>query len=217
MCVPSVPWTCPICPVICPVCPADILPLECEFPHKSAKRRWCPWDVPNLSLGHFRGIPTTKFLYVIFFISGKKEAHKLLTHKLFEQAVNPGTTSRLTRRNCLPFWVRRRTHRPFCPVNWPVVPGSTGPSPEQKVYVYVPFLLLKQFSEQLCKFCERFWFLPGFACVRKLPPIEKNTSYLLKSWTSYDCQNLDYIFTRTSLMEPLFPRVIGKSIQNSKE
>ena len=26
----------------------------------------CPWDVPNLSLGRFRGIPTAKFLYVIF-------------------------------------------------------------------------------------------------------------------------------------------------------
>ena len=32
--VPSVP-SCPICPVICPVRPMDILPLECEFPHKS--------------------------------------------------------------------------------------------------------------------------------------------------------------------------------------
>ena len=30
------------------------------------QRPGCPWDVPNLSLGRFRGIPTTKFLYVIF-------------------------------------------------------------------------------------------------------------------------------------------------------
>ena len=27
----------------------------------------------------------------------------------------------------------------FCPVNRQGVPGSTRPSPEQKVYVYVPF------------------------------------------------------------------------------
>ena len=26
----------------------------------------CPWDVPSLSLGRLRGIPTVKFLYVIF-------------------------------------------------------------------------------------------------------------------------------------------------------
>ena len=66
VCVPSVPWTCPICPGMCPVCPADILPLEFEFPHKSAQRPGCPWEVPNLSLGRFRGIPTTNFLHVIF-------------------------------------------------------------------------------------------------------------------------------------------------------
>ena len=35
----------------------------------------------------------------IWGFSGKEKAHKLLTHKLFETAVNPGTTSRLTRRN----------------------------------------------------------------------------------------------------------------------
>ena len=63
-----------------------------------------------------------------------------------EKAVNPGTTSRLTRRKCLFSWVWRRTHKLFRPVNLPVVPGSTRPSPEQRVYVYVPsslpFLLL---------------------------------------------------------------------------
>ena len=40
-------------------------------------------------------------------------------------------------------WFRRKTHKLFCPVNRPVVPGSTGPSPEQKVHVDVPFSLPK--------------------------------------------------------------------------
>ena len=43
------------------------------------------------------------------------------------------TTRRLTRRKYLFFWVRRRTHKLYL--------GSTGPSPEQKVYVYAPFSL----------------------------------------------------------------------------
>ena len=30
----------------------------------------------------------------------------------------------------------------FCPVSRLVVPGSTGPPPEQKVYVCVPFFFL---------------------------------------------------------------------------
>ena len=65
-CVPSVPWTCPICPVLCPICPAEFCSLNWNFHINRPKRRGCPWDVPNLSLGRFRGIPTTKFLYVIF-------------------------------------------------------------------------------------------------------------------------------------------------------
>ena len=71
--------------------------------------------------------------------SGKKKAHKLLTHNLFEKVVNSGATSRLTRRNCLFSWVQRRTHELLCPVNWPAVPVPTGTPPEQKVCVYVPF------------------------------------------------------------------------------
>ena len=63
MCVPSVPGTRPICPVICPFCPGDIL----SFAHKSGPNvPGVPWDVPSLSLGRLRGIPTAKFLYVIF-------------------------------------------------------------------------------------------------------------------------------------------------------
>ena len=49
--------------------------------------------------------------------SGKKKAHTLLAHKLLEKPVNPATTSRLTRRKCIFSWVRRRTHKLFCPVN----------------------------------------------------------------------------------------------------
>ena len=47
----------------------------------------------------------------------------LLTHELFEQAINPGPTSQLTRKRCLFSWVQRRTHKLFCPINRP----STGP------------------------------------------------------------------------------------------
>ena len=71
----------------------------------------------------------------------QEKAHELLTHTLFETAVDPGTTNQLTRRECLCSWFRRRTHKLFCLVNRPVIQGSTGPSPEQKVYVYVPFSL----------------------------------------------------------------------------
>ena len=53
-------------------------------------------------------------------------------HKMFEKAVDCGTTSLLTKKR-LYLW--RRTNNFFCPVNRPVVPGSTGPSPEHKVYV----------------------------------------------------------------------------------
>ena len=51
-----------VCVCVCPVCR-------------------CPLDVPNLSMGCFRGIPTTKFLYVIFlcwFFSLHKEGPKNL-------------------------------------------------------------------------------------------------------------------------------------------
>ena len=61
VCVPSVPRTCPIRPVIHPVCPADILPLELEFPHKSAQ-------TSRVSLGRPEFFPGTlhQILYVIF-------------------------------------------------------------------------------------------------------------------------------------------------------
>ena len=48
--------------------------------------------------------------------SGKKKAHKLLTHKLFEKAVNPGTTSRLTRRERLFSGFGGEHIAFFCPV-----------------------------------------------------------------------------------------------------
>ena len=52
---------------------------------------------------------------------GEKKAHKPLTHKLFEKAVNPRTTPRLTRRNA--HSDRRRTHKLFCLVNRAGCPG----------------------------------------------------------------------------------------------
>ena len=50
--VPSIPWT--------------FCPLNWNFNINRPKRPGCPWHVPNLSLGRFRGIPTTKFLYELF-------------------------------------------------------------------------------------------------------------------------------------------------------
>ena len=70
-----------MCVCVCPVCPAELshlsrpyvpsvprtfCPLNWDFHINRAKCPGCPWDVPNLSLGRFQGIPTTKFLYVIF-------------------------------------------------------------------------------------------------------------------------------------------------------
>ena len=70
---------------LCPVCPVDMshlsrhlsrlscghsAPIYVNFHTNRPKRPGCPWDVPNLSPGRSRGIPTTKFLYVIFLYAG---------------------------------------------------------------------------------------------------------------------------------------------------
>ena len=57
----------PSVPSYVPSVPRTFWPLNWNFHINRPKRPGCPWDVPNLSLGRFRGIPTTKFLYVIFF------------------------------------------------------------------------------------------------------------------------------------------------------
>ena len=57
--VPSVPSS-------VPSVPRTFCPLNVNFHINRPKRPGCPWDVPNLSPGRSRGIPTTKFLYVIF-------------------------------------------------------------------------------------------------------------------------------------------------------
>ena len=72
--VPSVAWT--------------FCPLNVNFHINRPKRPGCPWHVPNLSPGHSRGIPTTKFLYVIFlyrfFVLHKQEhKSKLLSPDIF--------------------------------------------------------------------------------------------------------------------------------------
>ena len=36
----------------------------------------------------------------------------------------------------------------FCPVNWLVVPGSIGPSPEQNNYVCMPFALFFEMGDE---------------------------------------------------------------------
>ena len=74
-------------------------------------------------------------------LSGKNKAHKLLTHKLFEKAVNPGTTSRLTRENACFSWARRRKPKIFRPVNGPVV-GQPDPDQSKKFMFTCPFLVL---------------------------------------------------------------------------
>ena len=48
------------------MCVPTFCPLNWNFHINRPKRPRCPWDVPNLSLGRFQNIPTTKFLYVIF-------------------------------------------------------------------------------------------------------------------------------------------------------
>ena len=53
--VPSVPWYVP-----------SVTGTFCPFSIDLPKCPRCPWDVPSLSLGRLRGIPTAKFLYVIF-------------------------------------------------------------------------------------------------------------------------------------------------------
>ena len=53
-----------------PSVPRTFCPLNWNFHIHRPNRPGCPWDVPNLSLGRFWGIPTLKmrlkFLYVIF-------------------------------------------------------------------------------------------------------------------------------------------------------
>ena len=51
-----------------PSVPRTFCPLNWNFHINRPKRPGCPWDVPKLSLGRFRGIPTTKFLDVKIFI-----------------------------------------------------------------------------------------------------------------------------------------------------
>ena len=79
-------------PGLCPVCPVDMShlsrhlsrlsrPLNVNFHINRPQCPGCPWDVPNLSPGRSRGIPTTKFLYVIvlyrFFVLHNRESATL--------------------------------------------------------------------------------------------------------------------------------------------
>ena len=56
----------PSVPSYVPSVPRRFCPLNWNFHLHRPKRPGCPWDVPNLSLGRFRGIPTIKFIYMIF-------------------------------------------------------------------------------------------------------------------------------------------------------
>ena len=95
--VPSVPWT---------FCPADILPLELEFPHKSAQTFRVSWDIPNLSLGRFRSIPTTKFLYVIFLLGcTRRGSYSAKVRKMQSSSLFVGLIFQLA---CSEHFVRRR-------------------------------------------------------------------------------------------------------------
>ena len=49
-----------------PSVPRTFCPLNVNFHINRPKRPGCPWDIPNISPGRSWGIPTTKFLYVIF-------------------------------------------------------------------------------------------------------------------------------------------------------
>ena len=91
-------------PGLCPVCPVDMshlsrhlsrlsrghsAPLNVNFHINRPKRPGCPWGVPNLSPGHSRGIPTTKFLHVIFlyrFFVRHRHVHAIGTTFMLGQA-----------------------------------------------------------------------------------------------------------------------------------
>ena len=92
----------------CPVFSGGVF-LFCRGPRRSQGMEWC---------------------------QARNRAHKLLTHKLFESSGDPGTTSLLTTRKNI-FWVRRRTHEGFSPVNRKVVPRSTGPSHQSKMFMFM--------------------------------------------------------------------------------
>ena len=55
----------PPVPSYVPSVPRTFCHLNLNF-HINPKRPGCSWEVPNLSLGQFRGTATTRFLYVIF-------------------------------------------------------------------------------------------------------------------------------------------------------
>ena len=76
------PGLCPVCPVDMsqlsrgpvPSVPRTFCPLNVNFHINRPKRPGCPWDVPNLSPGRSRGIPTTKFLYSMPDVTGRPGA-----------------------------------------------------------------------------------------------------------------------------------------------
>ena len=61
--VPSAPS---YVPSYVPSVPRKFCPLNWNLHINRPTCPGCPWDVPNLALGRFRGIPTTKFFYVIY-------------------------------------------------------------------------------------------------------------------------------------------------------
>ena len=83
------------------------------------------WEALNLSV-------VSPHLPVSKKFSGKKKAHKLLTHQLFDKAVKHGTTSRSTRRQCLYLGFGGEHIIFFFPVNRPVVPGQPDPHQSKK-------------------------------------------------------------------------------------
>ena len=68
---------------------------------------------------------TPNCLLITNVIGARPKAHNILTHRFLEKAVDRGATIRLTRRKSDISWARRRAPKPFCPVEQPVVPGST--------------------------------------------------------------------------------------------
>ena len=77
----------PSVPRYVPSVPRTFCPLNWNFHISRPKRPGCSWDVPNLSLGRFRGIPTTKFLYVM-----KQERGVLAKGVSAESSVTPKET-----------------------------------------------------------------------------------------------------------------------------
>ena len=105
--------------------------------------------------------------------SGKNKAHKLLTYQLFEKAVIPGTTSRLTRRKCLFSWARRSSEHinRFVRLAGLLSRGQPDLGHSKKFMVMLLLLFLALAPRQVVKSRSRADFTEGLARLLLLKPV----------------------------------------------